>query len=252
MDLGDRMKAYEKVTDLTLTRRMPMILRLDGRAFHTWTRQGPWVQPFDSTLRQLFSHTAERLISAMDGVAFVYGQSDEVSFLLQDWYGLDTTPWFGKRLQKIVSVAASLFTAHFNQAVGATLESWPSHALRNPVLVSRDYVPLATFDARAFVLPFEEVANYFLWRQRDATRNSIQGLAHAYCSQEAIHGLHSNQLQEKLWQDHQINWNDLPAWQKRGWVLHPHQDRWLTDLCPPIFSQDPTYLTRFLTPQVPA
>lgn len=224
MDLGDRMKAYEGVTDITLTRRMPLILRIDGRAFHTWTRSR--AQPFDSSLMQAFVQTALSVCAAMDGAIFAYGQSDEVSFLLQDWYGLDTNPWFNKRLQKVVSISASLFTAHFNQAVQDT------------------HPPLAFFDARAFGVPLEDVNNYFLWRQRDATRNSIQALGQHYFSSRALQGLSNDAVQDKLWQECHVNWNDLPVWQKRGWALRIVEGHWQSDLTPPIFSHDLTYLTQ--------
>ena len=233
-DLGDRMKAYEGVADVTLTRRMPLILRLDGKAFHAWTSRAECDKPFDDELQWAFGHAAVSMASELQGCCLGYLQSDEASFVLQDWWELKTEAWLGKRVQKIASVAASIFTASFNVFVGIS---------------ERAGAPPAFFDARCFVIPEAEVCNYFLWRQRDATRNSILGLAQSRFSHHQIQCLNTDELQELLFQEKGVNWNGLPTWQKRGsCVVKGGDGRWVVDDNPPVFSQDRDYIERRLHP----
>lgn len=109
--LGERMKRYEAVSDLILTPRMPCVVRFDGKGFHQWTRRIHAVKPFDAHLHDVMATTTLRLCAEIQGVVIAYTQSDEISLVLQDYFGLDTEPAFGKRLQKLVSITASLATA---------------------------------------------------------------------------------------------------------------------------------------------
>ena len=232
-DLGERMKGYEGVADVALTRRMPLIIRLDGKAFHTWTARVGCKKPFDPWLHYSFCETATRMAHELQGCCLGYLQSDEASFVLQDWWGLKTEAWLGKRVQKIASVAASMFTAWFNLDADDRF----------------DGAPAAFFDARCFVLPEAEVCNYLLWRQRDATRNSVAALAQAHFSHNRLHGLNGEQMQELLFQEKGINWSDLPTWQKRGvCVVKGDGGAWVVDEEPPVFSQDWEYVGRRLQP----
>lgn len=198
--LGDRMKGYERVTDFVLTRRMPLIVRVDGRCFHTWTRGAE--KPFDPVIvGAMVSATAE-LAKDMQGCKLAYVQSDEASFLLTDYDTLEAQPWFGNALQKIVSVAASLFTAVFNW------REFP-HA-ETP----------AQFDARAFSLPQEEIANYFLWRARDCRRNSINAMAQAHFSSKQLDGVSTDERLEMLGDAGQ-SWADLDPVYRCGMFLTP-------------------------------
>lgn len=190
------MKEYEAVTRLVLPRRTYTIIRVDGRAFHTLLRGAD--RPFDSYVHKVMVKTAIDLCHEVQGVSFAYTQSDEISLLLTDFQGPHSQPWFGGNVQKMASVAASTAT-----------ESWVMQYGRGQ------------FDARVYTIPDAvEVANYFVWRQRDAVRNSISMAAQAKFSHKSLQGLNSDQLQEKLFQEAGINWSHYDAWMKRGSIIH--------------------------------
>ncbi len=197
--LGDRMKGYEDVAKNRLTRRLPIVIRVDGKAFHTLTKG--MQRPFDAKFIQCMHATAEALVAEIQNADFAYVQSDEISVLVTDYKTLRTEAWFGNQVQKIVSVAASVATAHFGKAFR---EFFP------------DRKALPTFDARVFSLPPDEVCNYFIWRQNDAVRNSIQSVGQFYFSPRQLHGVNCDQIQEKLFQEAGVNWNDLDDFLKRG------------------------------------
>lgn len=226
-NLGDRMKAYEAVPGVCLTRRMPMIIRVDGRAFHTYTKS--MVKPWDSLMHHLMDKAAEALFSTVQGAKLAYIQSDEISLLAADYDTLTTEPWFGKKVQKMCSVAASVATAAFN----AEAAKFPQQVKSKP----------ATFDARCFVLPKEEVCNYFIWRQQDAVRNSIQSLGHHRLGHKEMQGKSCGQVQDML-HEKGANWNNCSTWQKRGWCLAKVQKGMLYDANIPTFSQDRNYVER--------
>lgn len=194
--LGDRMKAYEYVTRQVLPRRTHTIIRVDGRAFHSYLRGA--ARPYDEQFMADMDHVAEALCDEISGAAFAYTQSDEISVLVTDFGSLGTEPWFAGVVAKQISIAASVATAELN---------------------ARRPGKRALFDARAFTIPDrQEVANYFLWRQRDAVRNSISMAAQAKFSAKKLHGVSTGGMQELLWAEHGINWNDYPDACKRGRV----------------------------------
>lgn len=198
--LGDRMKAYEAVTRHVLPRRTHTIIRVDGRAFHSYLRGAD--KPFDEEFMADMDAVAETLCTEISGAAFAYTQSDEISILVTDYASPGTQPWFAGVVPKQISIAASLATAALN-------------ALRPG--------KRALFDARVFTIPDRaEVANYFLWRQRDAVRNSISMAAQAHFSHRQLHGVNTGRMQELLWSQHGINWNDYPDGCKRGRVTVRH------------------------------
>ena len=198
--LGDRMKSHERVTRAVLPPRTYSILRIDGRCFSSYLRHAN--KPFDDAVVAAMNAVAEALCSGISGAAFAYTQSDECSVLITDFGSEHTQPWFGGNIQKIASVAASIATVAFNDAYG------------RPFGQTR-----AVFDARTFTLPNAvEVANYMLWRQRDCVRNSISMAAQAVFPHKRLHKVNSDQMQELLWLEHGINWNDYPPGCKRGRV----------------------------------
>lgn len=220
--LGDRIKRqYEDRTRVLLPRRTFTILRADGKAFHTFTRQCD--KPYDAKLARAMDEATRALCEAAQGSCFGYTQSDEISLLLADLTTVTTEAWFDGNLLKIVSVAASVVTDAFRSAYGCVG---------------------AHFDCRAFTIPDPvEVENYFVWRQQDAVRNSIQGLAQAHFSHKQIHGLNVNELRELLFREKGINWNDLPTEQKRGRMCLRVERGWEIDHEPPTFTTDREYLT---------
>lgn len=192
--LGDRMKAYEAVHRAVLPRRTYTIIRLDGRAFHTYLRNAD--KPFDMPFITDMAAVAEVLCEEISGTVFAYHQSDEISILLTDFATPGTQPWFGGVVAKQLSVSASLATAVLN-------ERRPGRR--------------ALFDARVFTISDPvEVANCFLWRQRDAVRNSISMAAQAHFSHKRLHGVSSASMQELLWSEAGVNWSDYPDQCKRG------------------------------------
>jgi len=175
--LGDRMKRYEAVPRISLMRRSCVILRVDGRAFHTFTRGMD--RPFDQYLADAMVHAAASTAMEMQGFQMGYHQSDEVSFFLHDFDRLETDAWFGNDLQKMVSITTSLFTGHFIDHIPEDLKA-------------------PAFDCRAFTLPHAEVANYFLWRARDWHRNSLFIYARTFFSDQELHGKGREELHEML------------------------------------------------------
>ena len=234
--LGDRMKGYESASFNNLLRRTPVIVQVDGKAFHTYTRCIK-DEPFHDGLHEAMSFTARRLMRNIQNAVFAYVQSDEISILLKDWKTLTTDAWFSNRQGKVESVSASIATAYFNEYV--RLDDGDGMA------VFSDKGP-ALFDARAFNLPMEEVCNYFIWRQQDATRNSIQSLGQHHFSHKELQKLSCNQVQEKLLLDRDVNWNDLSIWKKRGFSLYNHAPGTITDYENPIFTQEREYIEKHL------
>jgi tRNA(His) guanylyltransferase len=233
--IGIRMKGqYEDRTRYFLPRRSYTVLRVDGKAFHSYTRRRS--KPFDMSLEESMDLAAITLCSEAQGVRFAYGQSDEYSFLLADFDTIHTQAWFDGNLQKICSVSASVFTASFN-------EMDRSHS-------SLAQGGAAFFDCRVFNIPDPvEVENYFVWRQQDATRNSILSLGQAHHSPKQMHGKNTTEIQDML-HGKGVNWNDLPTRHKRGRCIvkvtedrgQGDRSRWAADLEIPIFTQERDYL----------
>lgn len=256
--LGDRMKGYENISRIYLTKRMPIIIRIDGKAFHSYTKG--LKRPFDDILIKAMQDTAKYLCANIMGCKLAYTQSDEISLLLIDYEKNETQPWFENNLQKMASVAASMATMAFNHFWGD-----------DSAIDDEDYAKLirskwglAMFDARVFVLPKEEVCNYFIWRQQDAARNSIQMVAQSLFSHKELQKKSCNVLQEMMFQLKGINWNDYQTVYKRGSCItretYPVLDyvddvgntsvamrsRWTVDKEIPIFTQDRDYIERWV------
>lgn len=226
--LGDRMKGfYEDRYRIYLTRRMPVIIRVDGNAFHTFTRGLD--KPFDADFMKIMQQTCLSLCQNIQGCVGGYVQSDEISLLLVDYQTITSDAWFDYNLQKITSLAAARATMTFNNLVrqmvvdaeddAKTFEEAYEYDSANEknALVYKWYDKQghAMFDARAFNVPKEEVCNYFIWRQKDATRNSIQAAGQAYFSHKELDRKSQSDIQEMLFQKG-INWNDYTTPEKRG------------------------------------
>ena len=193
--LGDRMKRYEHTTRVLCPPRTYSLLRVDIVAAHSYLRQAE--RPFDAGFILDMNHVAEELCREITGTVFAFTQSDEISILFYDFAGLNTQPWRGGVMAKQLSVAAGLASAALTR-------------------VRPDGRPVF-FDSRIWHMSDPvEVANYFVWRQRDTVKNSIQMVARAHFSHAEIQGLHGDQLQEKLFQEKGINWGALPDGRKRG------------------------------------
>ncbi len=255
--LGDRMKEfYEDRTRIKLPRRTFTIIRIDGKAFHTYTKG--LQRPFDQGLIEDMNATTAYLCKNIQGVKFGYVQSDEISLVLTDFDDLGTHAWFDNNLQKMVSVAASMATAKFNQLRMARA-TWEGNDIEGMLDVDDiQNFKLAMFDARAFQIPFiDEVKNYFIWRQQDAVRNSISSVAQSLYSTKELHGVKTDQMQELIFQKG-INWNDYDFRMKRGAVIGKVEiitknengtftrNKWQV-IETPIFTQDPFFLAGLLS-----
>lgn len=220
--LGDRMKGqYEHRTRYFLPRRTYTIIRVDGKAFHGYTAH--LERPFDAAFMADMNSTALAMCEQMQGAALAYVQSDEISVLLTDFAKPTTAAWFDGNLQKMASIAAAMATAEFNATRRATGQY------------------RALFDARVFTIPDPvEVENYFIWRQQDATRNSIQMAAQALYSQKQLHGKNTSDMQELL-HAKGVNWNDYSAGCKRGRAIVKRDLGWDVEE-PPVFTADRAYL----------
>lgn len=214
--IGDRMKSqYENRTKQFLTRRLPTIIRLDGKAFHTYTRG--LKKPFDEGLIQDMVGTTKHLCENIQGCVLGYTQSDEITLVLTDYKKLTSQAWFDYNVQKMTSISASIATAIFNQLRLKRIfeEEWDNQREKqnhNDVGSSN----LAYFDSRVFQIPEkEEVVNSLIWRQQDATRNSIQMLAQSLFSHSELHKKNTSELQEMCFK-RGYNWNDLSFDKKRG------------------------------------
>lgn len=225
-ELGTRMKTfYEAVPDTKLVKRMPVAIRIDGKAFHTFT-QG-FKRPFDDVLIKTMQETTKYLCQNIQGCVLGYTQSDEITLILVDYQTLTTDAWFDYRVEKLCSIAASMATMVFNKFfetyVGEyCFDKWDGiskyedgekeyiRALQNAIQKG------AMFDARCFNIPKEEVANLIYWRQLDASRNSVQMVGQAYFSQKELQDKKCSDIQDMLMTQKGINWNDFPTYQKRG------------------------------------
>lgn len=201
---------YESRSRSFLTRRTPVIIRLDGRAFHTYTKG--LEKPFDEGLIEDMQLTAKYLCENIQGAKCAYVQSDEISILLTDYDKLDTDAWFDYNVQKMCSISASLATGYFNKLRLNRL------CFANDGLLDCDDIfkfTIANFDSRCFNIPKEEVSNYFVARQRDAVRNSVQMLAQYLYSHKELEYKNQTDLQEMCFQKGH-NWNDLSIGKRRG------------------------------------
>lgn len=241
--LGDRMKVYEAVSQGVLMKRTPVIIRLDGKSFHTFTKR---FKDFDDSLNETpFSEvmlncmvgTAVTLVHQIQGARIAYAQSDEISILLTDWNTYESQQWFGGKIQKIVSVAAATAATAFY----ATYEQFEKI----------DYMPhRPLFDARVFNLPKEEVANYFVWRQKDAIRNSVNMLGQYHFPHRELQGKNVSEVRDMLYSKFHVDWLGLPTWMKRGFCvpakLSISSRGPQPDLDIPEFTEDREYIERWL------
>lgn len=247
-NLGDRMKGfYERRTKYFLPRRTYTLIRVDGKAFHTFTRGLD--RPFDTGFISDMDNTAIYLCKNIQGAKMGYVQSDEISILLTDFDNLNTDAWFDGNIQKMASVSASLATSEFNKLrmmrylrgkyeAGITNQTERGLELFNEQRT-------AQFDSRVFTIPSRvEVENYFIWRQKDAVRNSISSVAQSLYSHKELHGKNTDEMQELIFQKG-TNWNDFSDREKRGGVIGYVDGKWSV-VQTPIFTQEREFFNDFI------
>lgn len=210
--LGDRIKRYEGVSNFKLLPKSPLFIRIDGRAFHTFTRG--LNKPFSQILIKCMVHAAQNTAKEMAGFKLAYVQSDEATFMITDTDTFETQGWFDYELSKVVSISASAFTAYFNRY-------WAEQMTFRDV---HEHKPkLAMFDSRAFTVPVEDAPNVFVWRQRDWERNSVQMLARSYFSHKECEGKKIPDLHKMLY-NKGISWDNLMPELKHGTFIMPRND----------------------------
>jgi len=254
--LSGRMKQnYEQVFKYKLPERMPVIIRLDGRAFHTLTAKSE--KPFDEHFITMMNETAIYLCKEIQGCQLAYIQSDEISLLLHNYKQLNSQSWFGNEIQKMCSISAGLASSYF---------TYKFNRIYNLDDNKYEKFRIIQFDSRCFVLPEAEVNNYFIWRQIDWTRNSVSMLAQSLYSHKELHKKNNSELQEMCFQKGK-NWNDLDVSLKRGRCIirknkirhsNPEDNisyenienmffkQWEVDNNIPIFTQDRNYIEKYL------
>lgn len=262
-ELGKRMKTfYEEIPKTKLMRRVPVAIRIDGKAFHTFTKG--FQKPFDEVLIKSMQDTMKYLCENIQGCVLGYTQSDEITLILVDYKKLTSSAWFDYEVQKVCSIAASMATIAFNKYFSENINS--EYCVFDDELLDGDFNPNykneylidlytthikasykgAMFDARCFNVPKEEIANLIYWRQLDATRNSIQMVGQANFSHKELQNKSCNQIQDMLMTQKGINWNDIPSYQKRGSCCIKEEYciddsirlRWIIDNDIPIFKGD--------------
>jgi tRNA(His) 5'-end guanylyltransferase len=227
-DIGHRFKDYESCWDFKLPKKLPMVIRVDGKCFHGLKL----TKPFDSNFFEFMSEVTLKLCSQIQGAMFAYHQSDEISIIVRDDQSLNTEAWLDKRLSKIVSISAAIASSYFNESYSK-------------------YYGIQLFDSRAFCLPtLDEVCNYLIWRQKDAERNSINMLAQSLYSHAELQGKSNNDMID-LCRAKGHPWEEIPTHFKRGAIVKPilikhyeeiYRKVWIKDYQCPIFTEDRTYI----------
>lgn len=247
--LGDRIKEYENATKHKLVKRMPVMIRLDGKAFHTFCRG--FDKPFDPVMSAAMKATTLYLCENVQNCVFGYTQSDEITLILVDYKGINTDAWFDNTIQKIVSVSASMATMVFNREF-ARLNEWYYHntgrgamTLEHRESFEQFYKKRkaaiekgACFDARVFNVPQDDCVNAVLWRQNDAIRNSKQSVAQQVFSPKELHGKSCDELMAMVKEKTGLDWNDLPVWQQRGTAIVKEDGHWIVDEKMPILKDE--------------
>lgn len=271
--LGNRMKMYENISRSYLTKKIPVIIRLDGKAFHTFTKG--MKRPFDEILISTMQETTKYLCENIQGCKIAYTQSDEITLLLTDYEKIDTQGWFEYNIQKMCSISSSMATLAFNSIFEKKIKEFFDKNIAYKIFDSdeietieykkyqedRKYFELikkklnrALFDSRVFSIPKEEVCNCFIWRQQDATRNSIQMVGQSNFSFKELQNKSCNMIQEMLWSNRNINWNNYNAYLKRGSCIikekylkgNVERSRWIIDKNIPIFTDNREYIEKYI------
>lgn len=260
--LDIRMKEYESRNQYYLQKRTPVIIRVDGRSFHTFSRG--FKKPFDEVLMTSMQQTMRYMCENIQNCVFGFTQSDEITLVLIDYQTINTAAWFDYRTDKLCSIAASMATMAFNRFFAKNVDEWTD--LHGGERLYNDYIyelgltyfkaieKGAMFDARCFNIPKEEVANCVYWRQVDATRNSIQMVGQANFSHKELQGKSCNDIQDMLFVQKGINWNDFPTDCKRGaacykvqvMVNDTYRSKWIIDKDMPILTENWDYINKYV------
>ena len=268
--LESRMKTYEAVPRLFLTRRVPVIIRIDGKAFHTFTKG--FEKPFDNIVVNAMQNTMLKLCEDIQGCVFGYTQSDEITLVLTDYDTITTDAWFGYNVQKMASVSASMATSYFNKALAnEILDRISAEMLEKRLDEAQNLAKLlsskelnAMFDSRVFNIPKDEVANCLVWRQQDAIRNSIEAVGQKFIGKKSVMNMSCAEMVDSLKRNHNIDWNQYPIHLQRGSCSYKKfetieninrktgekliktRGKWVVDKEIPIFSDDREFIEKWI------
>lgn len=254
--LGARMKEnYENISKTKLLRRTPVAIRIDGKAFHTFTRG--FKKPFDDILIESMEETMLYLCKNIQGCVLGYHQSDEITLILIDYKQLNSDAWFDYEVQKLCSVAASMATMRFAQVFNQKVYNYVSVNAEHNVIENKEYSAAlikaanngAMFDARCFNVPREEVTNLVYWRQLDAMRNSVQMVGQANFSHKQLDKKNQEAIKKMLKDEKGIDWeHDFATCYKRGTCcVRDYNGQWYVDTEIPIFKgEDRKYIEQLI------
>lgn len=245
MSLSDRMKDYEENYDYKIVKRVPVIIRVDGKRFSKYVKSIKAEKPFDQKFSNAMMFTSMETAKKMEGCVLAFTQSDEITYILKNDQSEQSEAWFGNRLQKMVSVCSSMTTAHFvSQMAG---------------------LPVAYFDARVFAVPdVQEAINCLIWRQNDAIKNSVSSACYyevgkvkgKKTSRAMMQGLNQDKQKEMLLNEANIKWEDYPIKYQRGAACYKikvstntekevvERTKWIADTEIPVFSKDQEFLRK--------
>ena len=244
------MENYKNCYNIRLTRRTPVVLKFDGCHFHTFTRG--FKKPFDEIMMKAMQLTMMDLCKNIQNAVIGYTQSDEITIILNDYQTLEAEAWFDNRLNKMTSVGASMASRFFNWNFRETAMVMVNYG----AITEEEYIHYesrfseADFDCCAFNLPPEEVCNFLIFRQKDAERNSIQMLAQSMYKPDEIRGISNKALQDKMFTEKGVNWNNFATSCKRGTACKRNIDGdWAIDYDMPILSRNRTYVDDLVIPK---
>lgn len=244
--LGDRQKQYEISSETQLVPKMPIIIRIDGKAFHTYTRG--MVKPFDEILGKCMKKTMQALCKEVHTCVFGYTQSDEITLVLKLPDRIRSQAYMNRRAQKIVSLTASKATRYFNKFFTEEFEKFVSYNKQKSLALVRAISKYgvdseevkrlesqtdlesdklykvynkklgeAEFDSRVFNVPEWDCINNIIWRQQDAIRNSVEMVGHVHFSANQLHKVNVEGIKSMLKEQKGIDWEkDFTTYQKRG------------------------------------
>lgn len=279
--LRDKMKTYENLTCTYLMRRTPCIIRLDGKAFHTFTKG--FAKPFDNIMVKTMQDTMKYLCENIEGCVLGYTQSDEITLILCDYQKTTSQAWFDYNVQKMCSVSSSMATMIFNKYFETNTAKWDLETFKELsklegkteyaekylesiqayIALSNNYNKAvekgAMFDSRVFNVPMKEVNNCLIYRQQNAINNAIQAIAQANFTQKEIGAKSLTALQDMLRIEKGILFNEYPTHLQRGSccirktvaIETEHgivkRNKWFVDEEIPIFSHDTNYVNILVT-----
>ena len=255
-EIGKRLKRnYENVSKTKLMRRCPVAIRIDGKAFRTFTRN--FEKPFDSIFRGSMRETMKYLCENIQGCVFGYTQSDEITLILIDYQTLDTDAWFDYEVQKICSISASMATMAFNRIFSKKVSRYLDdfYEAWNISKEEEDYAKAldkavdkgAMFDARCFNIPKEEVTNLVYWRQIDAIRNSVSMVGRTYFTDKELKGKKCEEVKDMLLEQKGIDWDTYDVSNKWGSACIRTEDGWIIDKDMPLLKgEDRWYLEQHI------